>query len=96
MNPKLKNFLMIVIKNAVNAVLASGILKVLISGTFNMAGANDWWNLGKACASVIIAREIVVWGPILLNWTQTNADPSTLQLPAPEQTQQVKFKPPNP
>jgi hypothetical protein len=75
MNPKLKNVLLIFVKQAVNAVLASSILKVLVSGNFQFNSADSWWNFGKAMASVIIAREATVWVPVILKWTTTNADP---------------------
>lgn len=76
MTPRIKNLLTIFLKNAVNAVLASGILKVLISGNFQFNTPNDWWNFGKSLFSVILAREIMVWGPIILQWSKTDADPS--------------------
>jgi hypothetical protein len=78
MSIKLKNFLIIALKQAINAVLAAGILKVLISGNFHLGSSADWWNFGKAMASVITAREVTVWGPLLLKWTQTNSDPVML------------------
>lgn len=80
MTGTVKNVLVIAAKNGVNAVLASGILKVWISG-FHFNSGNDWWNFGKTLFSVVLAREIMVWGPIVLHWSITDADPSlTAQL----------------
>jgi hypothetical protein len=78
MNLQLKNFFTITLKNAVNAVLASGILKILITGTFHFNSSNDWWNFGKSMVSVIIAREVMVWGPILFQWSATSSNPQQL------------------
>ena len=75
MKEQVKNWLTIALKNAINAVLASGILKVLIDGSFHMNSQADWWNFGKSLLSVIIAREVVVWGPILLAWSSTSSNP---------------------
>ena len=76
MNAELKNWLIIALKNAVNAVLASSVLKVLVSGTFQFNSPNDWWNFGKALFSVILAREIMVWLPIILKWSSTSSNPA--------------------
>jgi len=76
MSARFKNLLTIALKNAINALIASGILKVLISGNFQFNSPNDWWNFGKSLFSVILAREVMVWGPILLQWSKTDADPS--------------------
>ena len=71
----MKNFLLIVVKNAVNAVLTSGTLAVLNSGTFNFHSTDGWWNLGKASLAAILAREVTVWGPVIMKWSTTNANP---------------------
>lgn len=78
MNLALKNFLMIVLKNAVNAVITDATLMTLNHGAFNLQTTAGLWNLAKAAGSVILAREVTVWGPIILNWTRTNADPAVL------------------
>ena len=72
----MKNFLMIVLKNAVNAVITNASLMVMLHGAFNMSSSAGWWNVGKATLSVVIAREVVVWGPVVMNWTTTNANPT--------------------
>jgi hypothetical protein len=81
MSPWLKNLFLIFSKNAVNAVLASGLLKIFITGSFNFNSPNDWWNFGKSMASVIIAREVMVWGPILFKWSDTSSNPAAILLP---------------
>lgn len=72
MNPSLKNFLLVVFKNAVNAVLTNAALMVLLHGAFNTNTSAGWWNLGKATLSVIVGREAAVWIPIVLKWSNTN------------------------
>ena len=72
----MKNFLMIVLKNAVNAILTNGALMAMFSNIFNVTTAAGWLAIGKATLAVIGAREVVVWGPVILNWSTTNANPS--------------------
>ena len=74
-NPKLKNVLLIFVKQAINAVLASSVLKVLVYGNFQFHSADAWWNFGKAIFSVVLAREVIVWGQILMKWTSTDSNP---------------------
>jgi hypothetical protein len=76
MNVKLKNWLMIALKNAVNALLTSGAMMAFNWGAFNYTTRSGWWNLGKLVASVIGAREVAVWGPILLHWSSTSSNPA--------------------
>lgn len=73
---QLKNFLIISLKNAVNAILINGGLMALFPTVFHMHSAAGWWNLGKAALDVVIVREAVVWIPILMSWSKTDADPS--------------------
>lgn len=75
MNPKLKNVLLIFVKQALNAILASSVLKVLVYGNFQFNSPDAWWNFGKAIFSVVLAREIIVWGPIIMKWTATDSNP---------------------
>lgn len=71
----MKNFFLIVAKNALNAVLTNAGLALLFHGIFNAYSRDGLWNLGKATFIVVAAREAVVWGPVILKWTTTNADP---------------------
>lgn len=75
MNPSVKNFLVICAKNALNAVLTNAGLMALMHGVFNTYSTAGLWNLGKATLVVIGAREAAVWGPIVLKWSTTNANP---------------------
>jgi hypothetical protein len=79
----IKNFLLIVAKNAVNAIATSGALAVIDSGNFNFHSADGWWNIGKACLAAVVAREIATWGPIVLKWSTTNADPNVTVIQTP-------------
>jgi hypothetical protein len=71
-HPTIKAILTISLKNAVNAVLTNGSLMVMLSDVFNVHSAAGWWNILKATASVIGAREGMIWIPKLLKWSTTN------------------------
>lgn len=76
LNSKLKWFLVVSLKNAINAILINGALMFKWHFIFNF---NNWagvWAVAQATGAVILAREAAVWGPLLLKWTQTNADPT--------------------
>jgi hypothetical protein len=75
MNPAVKKVLVIVAKNAVNAILTNAGLIAMLHGAFNFYSASGWWNIGKAALSVVIARESLVWVPVFLKWSMTNAQP---------------------
>lgn len=76
MNPKVKNFFLIVLKNAVNAILTNAALMAMLPSVFTLHTADGWWNLAKVTGAVIGAREVAVWLPIVLAWSKTSADPS--------------------
>jgi hypothetical protein len=79
MNTTIRTFLIITMKNAVNAVITNAALLAAFHGQFaNPTSKSGWWDIAKVTLSVIISREVIVWGPVLLKWTTTNAD-----LPAP-------------
>ena len=73
---EMKNFLMIVAKNALNAVLTNGALVLMIHDQFNVYSGHGWYNIGKATLAVVAAREGAVWGPVLLKWSTTDANPN--------------------
>lgn len=77
MSSWLKNFLMIVLKNAINAVITNAGLMALMHGVFNKYSRDGLWNMGKATLVIILTREVTVWGPVLLHWTTTDANPPT-------------------
>jgi hypothetical protein len=71
---------MIVLKNALNAILTNAALIGLMHDTFNTYSTAGLLNIGKATLSVIGAREAIVWVPVLLKWSSTNADPNKVVL----------------
>lgn len=75
MNPSLKNFLLIVAKNAVNALLTSSAMGAMLPSVFSVHTEAGWFNLLKLAGSTVAAREIAVWLPIVLKWSSTNANP---------------------
>ena len=81
MNPAIKNFLLICAKNALNAILTNAALMTMMHGVFNTYSTAGLWNLGKAALGVIVAREVMVWGPIVLSWTNTSATPDSMKQP---------------
>jgi hypothetical protein len=74
-HPTLKRYLIISLKNAVNAVLIDASLTSQWHFIFNFDNWAGVWALMRATAGVIIAREGLVWGAKLLKWTQTDVDP---------------------
>jgi len=76
MPPWLKRFLLIALKNAVNAVITNAGLMTMLHGAFNMYSRSGWWNLGKAGIAVVISREGMVWIPVLIKWSKTDAEPN--------------------
>ena len=83
LNATLKNYLLIVVKIAVNAVLTNSALMALLPTVFNMHDAAGWWNLLKLTGSSIAAREAMVWVPIWLKWSETSANPTAMQTVPP-------------
>ena len=75
----MKKFFIICAKNAVNAVLMNSGLMAMLHSVFNFYSRNGMWNLGKSALAVVVAREVMVWGPVVLKWTMTNASPDDLQ-----------------
>jgi hypothetical protein len=80
----LRTFFIITIKNGVNAIITNASLIAMFHGQFaNITSKSGWWDVLKVTLSVILSREVIVWGPVLLKWTTTNSD-----LPAPPPNQQ--------
>jgi hypothetical protein len=98
MTAKLKNFLVIVLKTAVNAVLTNAALMTALPGVFNFHDHNGLINILKLTGSVIGARELAVWVPILLSWSQTSSTPSVnlVQLNTPKPAVLPGGPPPKP
>ena len=76
MNAKVKNVLIIVAKNAVNAVLTNAGLMALFHNFANVTTAAGWLNIGKVTLVSIATREAMVWGPVILRWSTTNSTPN--------------------
>lgn len=76
MNVRLKNLVIIFVKNALNALLTSSAMMAFNWGAFNYTTKAGWWNLGKLVLAVVGSREAAVWLPILLKWSSTSANPS--------------------
>lgn len=76
MSPVWKNYLIIALKNAVNAIITNGAMMAALPGVFNLHDHNGWVNILKLAGSTVLAREAAVWGPIVLRWTTTNATPN--------------------
>jgi proteasome assembly chaperone (PAC2) family protein len=86
----LRNFGIIVLKNAVAAILTNAGLMAMLSGAFNVTTASGWWNIGKATLAVVASREASVFIPKLLKWSQTNADGSELETALQQAAQSTK------
>lgn len=76
LHPVLYRFLIVSAKHAINAVLVNSALMLQWHSIFNFDNLPGVWAVARATMSVVAAREALVWGPILLKWTNTDADPS--------------------
>ena len=74
----MKRFLIICAKNAVNAIITNSGLMAMMHGVFNLYSKDGMWNLGKSTLAVVVAREIMVWGPVVMKWSNTDANPDDL------------------
>jgi hypothetical protein len=79
----LKAFLIIVAKNAVNAIITNSTLLALWHSQVNFTHAGIV-NMVRVAGAVVLARETLVWFPIVMKWSQTNADPSALDIASVE------------
>jgi hypothetical protein len=71
----LNMFLTITVKNGVNAIITNAALLAAFHGQFaNPTNKSGWWDILKVTLSVIASREAIVWLPVILKWTTTNAD----------------------
>jgi hypothetical protein len=75
-HPKIKLFLIVSLKNAVNAVLMNSALMLQWHFIFNFNNLAGALAVLKATASVVGTREAMIWGPKLLKWSQTTATPN--------------------
>jgi hypothetical protein len=71
LSPRLRYFLIISAKHAVNAILTNAGLMTLWSEVFNIHSPSGWVNLLKATALVVATRESMVWGPKIITWSMS-------------------------
>ncbi|HKN69702.1 MAG TPA: hypothetical protein VJX30_01490 [Terriglobales bacterium] len=69
----MKQFLIYVLKNAVNASLAAIVPIWKNYSTYNLSTLHGWLNVGAILGGAVLAREAVILYPQLLKWSQTNA-----------------------
>ncbi len=70
MNPKVRTVLVIVAKNAVNAVLTNAGLMATMSASFHLHSWDGIKHILEAAGSVVASREAMVWLPKLIAWSQ--------------------------
>lgn len=68
----MKQFLIYVAKNAVNAALAAIVPVAKNYQTYNLATLHGWENIGLIIGGAVLAREAVILYPKLLAWSTTN------------------------
>jgi hypothetical protein len=72
LGPKMKKALVISAKHAVNAVLTDTALSQFFPLIFNFHSAAGLVAFAKGAGAAVLAREIAVWLPPLLKWSQEN------------------------
>jgi hypothetical protein len=78
MNPKLKLILTISLKQAIGAVLASSLIASQWPFIYNFHNRAGQWAVLRLMGSIVVGREIQVWGATVWKWLTTDADPSEL------------------
>src|ERR1700689_3335528 len=74
----LRNFLIIVLKNAVNALIVNVGAWWILPANFNFTNKAAIWNIAKLAGVVGFSKEAAVWVPQLLKWSNPNAEPRPL------------------
>jgi hypothetical protein len=65
-----RNFLIIVLKLAVNAILTNAALMLLFQNQFNnVTSTQGWWNILKVTLAVVGGKEASVFVPKLIKWS---------------------------
>jgi len=67
----LRNFGIIALKNAVNALIVNTGAWLILPANFNLHDASAMWNIAKLAGVTIISREAAVFIPKLLKWSQS-------------------------
>jgi hypothetical protein len=75
----LRNFFIIVLKNAINALIVNVGAWWILPANFNPHNTAAIWNIAKLAGVTVFSRELAVWIPVLLKWSQPNAQPTELQ-----------------
>jgi hypothetical protein len=78
MNPKLKLILTISLKQAIGAVLASSLIASQWRFIFNFDNHAGQLAVLRLLGSIVVGREIQVWGSKVGKWIFSNNDPSEL------------------
>ena len=74
MNKTLKAVLIVTAKNAVNALMVNITASQFWPDLFNVHTKAGLWAFAKLIGTVVGAREISVWGPVILKWSQSNGN----------------------
>jgi hypothetical protein len=74
----LRNFAIVALKNAVNALIVNVGAWMILPANFNFTNKAAIFNILKLAGVTIISRESAIWIPVLLKWSQTNAQPTDL------------------
>jgi hypothetical protein len=75
----LRNLGIIIIKNGVNALIVNVGAWMILPANFNFHDKAAIWNIAKLAGVTVLSRESAVLLPLILKWSQTNADPNALQ-----------------
>jgi len=77
MHPKLRKFLILFAKHAVNALLTNTVLMTMLHSFANLHTKIGWEHVSELALSTVVSREAMVWIPKLLAWSaSTNGDQS--------------------
>jgi len=74
MNATLKSVLIKVAKQAVNASLITVAPIIATPAAYNLTSVSGLEHVGLLIGGAVAAREILVWYPVLLKWSQSNGD----------------------
>jgi len=75
MNATIKQILIVSAKNAVNAILVNVSASEVWPQLFNFHSSAGWVAVAKLIGITVAVREATIWGPVLLKWSTTNAQP---------------------
>jgi len=71
----LRNFGVIALKNAVNALLVNTGAWLILPANFNLGNKAAVWNIVKLALVTVGSREAAVWVPKLIKWSSTDSNP---------------------